>query len=171
MILLWFFDISNSLRNPKFPVQSLVHLALVVFASVNYCNCSNDQCPLPDLTTATHYIFNLLRTYTIQDFVSIYIHTLMAKSKYPNVHPRSISKGILHWLDGWFDGGTGDPWYMVSISFLIFENKWKILKITNRNWNFLPHKKALLIFLNNSVFKISSKNWYPQSFELLEPRL
>ena len=67
------------------------------------------------MTIAAYYVFNLLRTYTIQDFVSlymyvpIYIHTLMAKSKYPNVHPRSISKGILHWLDGWFKGGTGDP--------------------------------------------------------------
>ena len=31
MILLDFFDISDSFRNPKFPIQSWVHLALIVF--------------------------------------------------------------------------------------------------------------------------------------------
>ena len=37
MILLDFFDICDSLRNPKFPFESWVHLALVVFVQ-SYLN-------------------------------------------------------------------------------------------------------------------------------------
>ena len=38
MLFLWFFDISDSFKNPKFLLESWVHLALVVFALSHYFN-------------------------------------------------------------------------------------------------------------------------------------